>query len=146
MEASNGNTEHILFFPLTTWEFLFGPGWHLSSGWTDFKRMDSEVNAYFKKTVNYIYPIGEYNLTKCFETQFFRTWITFAFKVKCWNECKLQVLLLWNFVHYIIQLQNMVLWLKGDMLPSEIKRYHNDSTYNRLVTPVTFSFFTKAKQ
>lgn len=121
MGASNGNTEHSLFFPLTTWEFCCGPGWHLSSGWTDLKTVDSEVNAYFKKTINCVYPIGEYNLTKCFEIQFSRTSLTtFLFKVECWNEEKLQVLLLWSFVHCIIQLHNMVSWLKGDMLPSEI--------------------------
>lgn len=123
METSNGNIEDILFFPMTTWELLGGPGWHLSCGWTDWKKMDSDANAYFKKTTNCIYLIGEYNITKCFEIQFSITsLITFALKVKCWNEGKLQVILLWSFVHYIIQLHNIVLWLKGEMLPSEINR------------------------
>lgn len=120
---SNGNFKwqyrRYPVFPNDTWELLGGPGWHLSCGWTDWKKIDSDVNAYFKKTTNCICLIGEYNITKCFEIQFSITSF-FALKVKCWNEGKLQVILLWSFVHYIIQLHNMVLWL--NMLPSEINR------------------------
>lgn len=72
METWNGNTEHTLFFPLTKCQLLCGPGWHLSSGQTDLKKMDLEVfqacisrnmqEAYFNKTISCIYLIGEYNL------------------------------------------------------------------------------------